>query len=197
MYGDLDCRAHALSERLFLLGPEKQIESARSKRTKRHKEDLTLIKGTIMKKTYREMAEELGCRPSIVAGRIFRMRQEHSPYADLIPPAGHLSFDEVSRRNSRKKSDKINMKLPKDACAFAPPSVDIKAPNNPPKTFLQLGQFECSWALGLKDESSGPIMLCCAAKVLNPSAREGDRRASHCAYHYARSIAQKPVQKGT
>lgn len=197
MYGDLDCPAHLVSERLFIFEPDKQKDSARLKRAKRQKEDLTLIKGTIMKKTYREMAEELGCKPSIVAGRIFRMRQDHSPYADLMPPAGHLSFEDVSKRNSRKKSDKINMKPPKDAGEFAPSPVDLKAPDNPPKTFLELGQFECSWALGSKDESSGSDMLCCAADVLNPSAREGDRRASHCAYHYARSIAQLPVGKGT
>lgn len=195
MYGYFDCSKKKLASNNGADRARLRQSGAAAARSQRHLQNLKLIEGIIMKKTYREIANELGCKPSIVAGRVFRMRQEHSPYIDLMPPAGHLSGEDMSERNSRKKSAKVNMQIPPKLRLPSDALRSITKPKNAPKTFLDLGPYECSWAVEPMDSAGRAQMLCCAADVMCPSKREGDRRASHCAYHYALSIADMPSVK--
>lgn len=151
----------------------------------RRADDLRVIAGVRSKKTYREIASEIGVRPSVVSGRIFRMRQMKSPYCEIVPPAGHLSDRDVSERNVRKKSRKSAEVELKDRQE----PIFIAKPANAPKKFMDLACDECSWSVEDQNNPGHASMLCCGAPVMDPSRREGDRRSSHCAYHYAFSIA--------
>lgn len=195
MHGYLEYSAEPKALALCQAYPKAMAEGLKSAtKTRRHLDNLKLLKGIIMKKTYREIAVELGCKPSIVAGRVFRMRQENSPYAEFIPPAGHLSSEDISDRNSRKKSAKVNMQMPDKSPGTNFFSRSIAKPSNAPKTFLELKQYECSWAVDSPDREGCKETLCCAAEVMDPTKREGDRRSSHCPYHYALSIAPKAAE---
>lgn len=157
----------------------------------RIKADLQVIKGVRSKKSYREIAGDIGVKPSVVSGRIFRMRQEKSPYHDLLPPAGHLSEYDISKRNVRNKSTKVS----EDYAEIK--NLSFHAPNseNLPKPFMDLSPYQCSWCLDDVNEPGHTMMMCCGADVMDKSRREGDGRASYCAFHYNLSIAHTDTRQ--
>lgn len=126
--------------------------------------------------TTTDIALTLGKSRNAVSGRIFRLRQTRP---DEIPAAGSLPKAEVAARNSRPDKSK-----PKPAPKLVKTPTKPTQPENSPIPFIQLEVGQCAFCV---EDSESPVsseMMCCGAPTIEPAAREGDRRKSHCDYHY-------------
>lgn len=143
-------------------------------------QDAILRHGVEADQTYSQIAEKLGVSKAMVSGRIHRLRKTRK---GCLPPKREQRSRPKSKPGSHSTPEpKFHEKL-----NWNPPSVLIEKPKNPPVRFHQLGNGLCSWCVDDETSEPGANMMCCAAPVMDKSKREGDRRSSHCAYHYEMS----------
>ena len=166
-------------------------------------QDLILIDGLNRHKTYQQIADKLGLSKAMISGRIRRLRKlrpNDLPLKTTAPiisrkaqQKGALNSDKSNFRHqiySDKNSAKLksNAKLrPVLALNWTSPSILVEKPTTPPVPFMHLKQGTCSWCMDDINQEAGANMMCCAAPVIDTSKREGDRRSSHCVYHYEMS----------
>lgn len=161
-------------------------------------QDQIILDGLKADDTYTEIASRLGVSKAMVSGRLYRLRKLRPAdvppkrvQTPLVPRAGTLTPLLISGKNSRVKSsdcaDKYAPKPRQNKRQLR--AVQSEKPTNPPVPFIELERGFCSWCVDDKAEEAGANMMCCAAPVIDKLKREGDRRASHCAYHYELSIA--------
>ncbi len=169
-------------------------------------QDAILIDGLKTDQSYRQIAEKLGLSKAMISGRIHRLRKlrPHDLPLKIAPPnilsniqrQGGLSSDKLNqtRRPSSdkdKSQHKLNAKIkPTLMLNWKQPSIIIEKPTTPPIAFMCLERGTCLWCLEDVNQEAGASMLCCAAPVMDKSKREGDRRSSHCVYHYEMSTRQ-------
>lgn len=167
-------------------------------------QDTILIDGLKSDQTYMEIADKLGISKAMVSGRIHRLRKlrpSDLPAKNMFVPTskltdpnaeGELAPNQLNLKKLRKQCgtsgraktekqyvSKLNWKLP---------SIAVEKPTNPPVAFMELPRGACSWCLEDINQDVSATMMCCAAPVMDESKREGDRRSSHCVYHYQMSV---------
>lgn len=138
-------------------------------------QDAILRNGLNADQTYTQIADKLGVSKAMVSGRIHRLRK-------LNPLQFIAKHSAAPSKQSKPK--RISGKKPKLKLEWQAPSIPVEKPCNPPAPFKQLERGYCSWCLDDFGTDPGANMMCCAAPVMDKSKREGDRRSSHCAYHY-------------
>lgn len=167
-------------------------------------QDTILIDGLKSDQTYMQIADKLGISKAMVSGRIHRLRKLRpsdlpaknmfTPTSKLTDPnaKGELAPNQLNLKKLRSQSgvsgqakvgkphgSRLNWKLP---------SIAVEKPTNLPVAFMELPRGACSWCLDDINQDVSATMMCCAAPVMDKSKREGDRRSSHCAYHYQMSV---------
>ena len=167
-------------------------------------QDATLIDGLRSHQTYMQIADKLGISKAMVSGRIRRLRKlrpSDLPAKNMFAPTSKLTEPNA---NSELVPNKVNLKkLRKQSGAsghpkaekhyvskldWKLPSIAVEKPTNPPVAFMTLPRGACSWCLDDINQDASASMMCCAAPVMDKSKREGDRRSSHCVYHYQMSV---------
>lgn len=166
-------------------------------------QDAILISGLKGEQTYKQIADKLGLSKAMISGRIHRLRKLRP--RDLPPKTiatdtsskaqekGAIHCDKLNlkRQTYRDKDSaklKSNAKLrPVSTLNWKLPSILVETPNNRSVEFMRLKQGTCSWCMDDINQEAGANMMCCAAPVMDKSKRKGDRRSSHCAYHYEMS----------
>lgn len=143
-------------------------------------QDAILRHGIEAHQTYSQIAKNLGVSKAMVSGRIHRLRKTGK--GCLPPKPNTQSRPKLKPESHSKPEPKFHEKL-----NWNPPSIPIEKPKNSPVRFNQLGYGLCSWCVDDEASEPGINMMCCAAPVMDKSKREGDRRSSHCAYHYEMS----------
>lgn len=125
--------------------------------------------------TLSEIARTLGTSRNAISGKINRLRKARP---NDIPAANNLTKDEISVRSRRTTRSPAKKKTSRSKQT---PSLK---PTDPPIPFNQLEKGQCSFCVEAPDAPAHAGMLCCGAPVIDRLAREGDRRASHCQFHY-------------
>jgi hypothetical protein len=141
-------------------------------------QDAILLNGLKSDQTYTQIADKLGVSKAMVSGRIHRLRK--------LRPLQFLA-KQSTKPNKKPKPKIISGKKSKLKLNWQTPSIPVEKPNNPPAPFKQLERGYCSWCLDDFGTEPGSNMMFCAAPVVDKSKREGDRRSSHCVYHYEMS----------
>lgn len=141
-------------------------------------QDAILLNGLKANQTYAQIANILGVSKAMVSGRIHRLRKlRHIK----IPTKQSTEQSKIS------KPKRILHAKPPLKPHRQSPSIEVVRPNNPPVRFSLLQRGYCTWCVDDAGVEAGADMKCCAAQVMDKSKREGDRRSSHCAYHYEMS----------
>lgn len=141
-------------------------------------QDAILLNGLKANQTYAQIANLLGVSKAMVSGRIHRLRK----LRHIKIPAKQ---EKASSKNSKPKS--ILRAKPSLNLDWQSPSIAVVKPKNPPVRFSILQRGYCTWCVEDGGAEARANMMCCAAQVMDKSKREGDRRSSHCAYHYEMS----------
>lgn len=184
-------------------------------------QDAQLLDGLKADRTYTQIATNLGVSKAMVSGRLYRLRQlrpddvpqkqvqtkkrQIKKATDRIPKVGSRAKILISQ-NDVCKLIKGNLKpdlsatfIPNDK--FKTPKnsntpkrkISLHKPNNQPIEFMALERGYCLWCVDEERARSPANMLCCAAPVIDAAKRDGDRRSSHCAYHYELSCRVKVI----
>lgn len=166
-------------------------------------QDVILINGLKEDQTYKQIADKLGLSKAMISGRIRRLRQLRP--SDLPPKTIAIDASNKAQKKGAIHADKHNVKRQthrdKDSAKLKPnakikpisalnwklPSILVEKPTTPSVEFMHLKQGTCSWCMDDINQEAGANMMCCAAPVMDKSKREGDRRSSHCTYHYEMS----------
>lgn len=177
-------------------------------------QDQAILDGLKADQTYTQIASSLGVSKAMVSGRLYRLRKLrpddvpekkvqfiHNRRAQLrklpnflphsvphsLPRAGTLSPNMIARKNARiERSIRRDEKNAADRAVAQPhPSL---APDYAPVAFMALQRGHCTWCV---EGEAGAGMMCCAVPVLDAKRREGDRRSTHCSYHYELSKAPR------
>ncbi|MEP3196343.1 MAG: hypothetical protein ABJO57_00600 [Lentilitoribacter sp.] len=167
-------------------------------------QDVILIDGLKGNQTYKQIADTLGLSKAMISGRIRRLRKlrpNDLPPKTIAPDisskaqekrAIHCDKPNLNYQKNRYKDGvrlKSNAKLkPVSTINWKLPSILVEKPINRSVEFMHLKQGTCSWCLDDINQEAGARMMCCAAPVMDKSKREGDRRSSHCVYHYEMSV---------
>ncbi len=161
-------------------------------------QDQMILDGLKADQTYTQIATSLGVSKAMVSGRLYRLRKlrpddvpekrvqfihKHrsrprtGPMAKTlnIASAGQKTFERQARSNAKKATNLASVNGLK------------YTPKNDPAPFMTLERGQCSWCLD-GDEDASATMMCCAAPVVDAKKREGDRRSTHCHYHYQLSL---------
>lgn len=166
-------------------------------------QDQVILDGLKSDQTYTQIATSLGVSKAMVSGRLYRLRKlrpddvpekkvqfihNRRALPRTIQRAGTLTPEMIARKNVRiERSIRRDVKNATDRALAQP------MPNYAPVAFMALERGHCTWCV--EGEASpyetGVGMMCCAVPVLDPKKREGDRRSTHCAYHYELSKAPK------
>ncbi|MBO6918905.1 MAG: hypothetical protein JJ858_10785 [Rhizobiaceae bacterium] len=159
-------------------------------------QDEILLQGLKTDQTYSQIADQLGMSKAMVSGRIHRLRKTKA-ILSLNTRVGSSCLkrkgnrESAAPRNPERSTDKKFNASSLAALNWKAPSVEVHKPQNAPMPFMQLKRGFCSWCVDDEVEDAGAGMMCCAAPVMDKSKREGDRRASHCLYHFKKSIRPK------
>lgn len=157
-------------------------------------QDQVILDGLKSNQTYTQIATFLGVSKAMVSGRLYRLRKlrpDDVPETKVqfihnrrvFPNAGTLSPKMLARKNLR-----IERSIRRDEKNAANRVQALSVPDCAPVAFMALERGNCTWCVA--GEASA-TMLCCAAPVVDPKKREGDRRSTHCQYHYELSKAPK------
>lgn len=183
-------------------------------------QDTQLLNGLKADRTYTQIAANLGVSKAMVSGRLYRLRQlrpddvpqKKRQSKKLQTNAGSLTKALISQKNRHRRVDgglnpdlrhRTNPKSilkpklePKPILNKTNPperQISFGRPKNLPIEFMALEQGQCLWCVDADSVRSPANMLCCAAPVIDAAKRDGDRRSSHCAYHYELSCRVKAV----
>lgn len=167
-------------------------------------QDTILIDGLKSHQTYMQIADKLGISKAMVSGRIHRLRKlrpSDLPAKNMLPPMSKLTGPNLE---CDLAPNKVNLKKSQKQCGsfgqvkaekphvsrlnWKLPSIAVEKPTNLPVAFMELPRGACSWCLDDINQDVSAVMMCCAAPVMDKSKREGDRRSSHCVYHYQMSV---------
>lgn len=157
-------------------------------------QDQVILDGLKSHQTYTQIATSLGVSKAMVSGRLYRLRKlrpDEMPEKKAqfihtrraISRAGILTPKMLARKNGR-----IERSFRRDEKNAADRAITQPIPDHAPVAFMSLERGHCTWCV--KGEASA-AMMCCAAPVIDPKKREGDRRSTHCAYHYELSKAPR------
>jgi hypothetical protein len=173
-------------------------------------QDVILIDGLKSDQTYKQIADKLGLSKAMISGRIRRLRKLRP--SDLPPKTTAIDTSCKAQKKGAIHEDKHNLKRQtcrdSGSAKFKPnaklrpvsvlnwklPSILVEKPTTPSVEFMRLKQGTCSWCMDDINQEAGANMMCCAAPVMDKSKRDGDRRSSHCTYHYEMS-AQRLLAK--
>lgn len=115
-----------------------------------------------------------------------------------LPKAGTITPTLMGKKNQRKPDKNPRGNHQRNTAHTAhnlaqnldwkTPSIAIEPPRNSPVSFMHLGRGLCTWCVDDLAVDATAMMMCCAAPVIDKAKREGDRRSSHCAYHYEMGV---------
>lgn len=160
-------------------------------------QDQAILDGLKSDQTYTQIATSLGVSKAMVSGRLYRLRKlrpddvpekkvqfvhTRRMHSSSIPRAGTLTPEMIARKNAR-----VERSILRDHKNAANRAVALPKPDTTPLPFMSLERGQCTWCVDEGDASA--TMLCCAAPVVDAKKREGDRRSTHCHYHYELSRA--------
>lgn len=165
-------------------------------------QDQMILDGLKADQTYTQIATSLGVSKAMVSGRLFRLRKlrpddvpekkaQFIHNRRALPRAGASSSKmpgALSPKIIARKNVRIDRSIRRDEKNAANRAVAQPKPNYAPVPFMALERGHCTWCV---EGNAGAGMMCCAAPVLDAKKREGDRRSSHCAYHYELSLAPR------
>lgn len=166
-------------------------------------QDQVILDGLKADQTYTQIATSLGVSKAMVSGRLFRLRKlrpdevpekkaqfihTRRSLSRALPRAGTIPASKIASKNAR-----IERSILRDARNAALRATALPKPDNAPMAFMQLEWGQCTWCVADEagQDEAGAQMMCCAADVIDPKRREGDRRATHCYHHYEMSLAPK------
>lgn len=160
--------------------------------------DTAICEGLKSGLSYSQIGEQFKFSRSQISGRVFRLRK-HSPEklpVEFRSPASSLREADRNRNiaNAKRKSQSSGNSDAKPARKSLDeieknilPDTLIK-PKNKPVTFMDLERGQCTFCVDDLSEPASAQMMCCGAEVIDRYAREGDRKATHCNYHYERVV---------
>lgn len=172
-------------------------------------QDQVILDGLKANLTYTQIATSLGVSKAMVSGRLYRLRklrpgdvpQKKVQVCQRRQTAWRtgIKFGKPKPNSFSHKSALIEKLIWRDQKIISDKTLLGSKPNSAAVPFMALERGACTWCVS--DEVSSGIevgagMMCCAAPVVNARAHEGDRRATHCQYHYELSRHEIPKTPG-